>query len=707
MDFLILKVNGLDVSDCSHDEAVKILSAASEPITVEVKHRNSAAAKDDNDKVSDDNGGLKVSSKCSREIQTDPAEEVINNVCDQCGDLYNSYFNYNCDIQLDPEDSFIYPELQYEEIELKRPANNPSELLGLTLCYEDEDADGNTEIFIDDIHPSGLAARDGRLRLGDQIIQINGERVRSKSRAQELFRSMRGDVSLLVVRPPQDAGPGYEDDLDNLLDLSQSLHTQGDDYKAILNKNRLSSTSSKDSGHNSGSIDRTSTGSSQSSSSREDANFKSKEDLYPAAKEIQQPPIRVSPSLIKSAPIKNISTGDCIYSTDSEFYYVDGKLKEIDDFYREVKNAERLKENNKVNSSVAHPPVVIDPVYEIIPECSDADELYCLPQDSKPVIVTNNNKFKMKPQEKIKSICRSISSPLKMNEFLQSSSSNNQQSKVKRSTSSYRHNTAADVNIGSWLRPADIQPAAVVQKHNNNNAAVKTPQNGSPSSLILQGSSLTLVSNNSGTGKLAPSSDIVYTNINNLERTMRDQQEKLMCQINNQGHQRPQFVAPPPPSHPPPAASNTINSSVIQHEQSTSFMTPSSGGQAESDQHWEWRIKVRPDGSRYIARRPTRTFLLRQREKQIAEERGGGCTTDDDTASEVKVGKFWTRDQRKKHLEDSKERRKRQEELIKSKTSSNSQGNNNNNSPKRHSYHEPSSSTYNTSNEIVLTVATV
>ena len=32
-------------------------------------------------------------------------------------------------------------------------------------------------------------------------------------------------MSLLVVRPPQ-TGPGYEDDLDNLLDLSQSLHTQ-------------------------------------------------------------------------------------------------------------------------------------------------------------------------------------------------------------------------------------------------------------------------------------------------------------------------------------------------------------------------------------------------------------------------------------------------------------------------------------------------
>ena len=127
----------------------------------------------------------------------------------------------------------LIPHCHFKEIELKRPSGNPSELLGLTLCYEDEDSDGNTEIFIDDIHPDGLAARDGRLRLGDQIIQvvgnneislieytfnenprvlqINGERVRSKSRSQEMFRSLRGDIKLLVVRPPQTA---YEHDLD-------------------------------------------------------------------------------------------------------------------------------------------------------------------------------------------------------------------------------------------------------------------------------------------------------------------------------------------------------------------------------------------------------------------------------------------------------------------------------------------------------------
>ena len=60
---------------------------------------------------------------------------------------------------------------------MKRGSSNPGELLGLTLCYEDEDEEGNTEIFIDDIHPEGLAAKDGRLRLGDQIIQVGGRRI--------------------------------------------------------------------------------------------------------------------------------------------------------------------------------------------------------------------------------------------------------------------------------------------------------------------------------------------------------------------------------------------------------------------------------------------------------------------------------------------------------------------------------------------------
>ena len=109
-------MNGVDVSGCSHDEAVEVLTRASEPIMVQVKHRQSSDAE------SPEAGARSSSaetpgSQCSREIQTET--DVI---CDHCGEFYGSYTNYNCDIQLEPAlgdlgdlgDSLIYPELQYE-----------------------------------------------------------------------------------------------------------------------------------------------------------------------------------------------------------------------------------------------------------------------------------------------------------------------------------------------------------------------------------------------------------------------------------------------------------------------------------------------------------------------------------------------------------------------------------------------------------------
>ena len=59
--------------------------------------------------------------------------------------------------------------------------------------------------------------------------------MRSKALAQELFRSVRGDVRLLVVRPPPASPPGYEEDLDNLLDLpSPAQDTQVCHYLAVM-----------------------------------------------------------------------------------------------------------------------------------------------------------------------------------------------------------------------------------------------------------------------------------------------------------------------------------------------------------------------------------------------------------------------------------------------------------------------------------------
>lgn len=87
----------------------------------------------------------------------------------------------------------------------------------------------------------------------------------------------------------------------------------------------------------------------------------------------------------------------------------------------------------------------------------------------------------------------------------------------------------------------------------------------------------------------------------------------------------------------------------------------------------EWKVKRRPDGTRYIVRRPTtRNRLLRNRAIKITEERNDltTTTTEDDTISEIKTGRYWTKDERKKHIERSKERRQRQQLIILNKTSS-------------------------------------
>ena len=62
-----------------------------------------------------------------------------------------------------------------QEVTLRKTGS--AEKLGLTVCYSSgsgsEDAD--TEVYISEIVPESLAARDGRLREGDQILRVSCE----------------------------------------------------------------------------------------------------------------------------------------------------------------------------------------------------------------------------------------------------------------------------------------------------------------------------------------------------------------------------------------------------------------------------------------------------------------------------------------------------------------------------------------------------
>lgn len=97
--------------------------------------------------------------------------------------------------------------------------SDSNEHLGLTVCYSqtvgsssgntnsnnsnantEDTNDSCTEVYISDIQPNSIAGRDGRLRQGDQILQVNGKDVTNKKETETLIAENNNAVTLLVSR---------------------------------------------------------------------------------------------------------------------------------------------------------------------------------------------------------------------------------------------------------------------------------------------------------------------------------------------------------------------------------------------------------------------------------------------------------------------------------------------------------------------------
>lgn len=143
--------------------------------------------------------------------------------------------------------------------------------------------------------------------------------------------------------------------------------------------------------------------------------------------------------------------------------------------------------------------------------------------------------------------------------------------------------------------------------------------------------------------------DVMYTNHANLEHTIMVQQKLFSQQVQLNLRKRDNDTE--------------LKSSVAHH-----IPVASSNERRCSEDHtpMEWVVKRRSDGSRYIARRPLRNQILKDRAHRLAQERSG-ITTDDDAASEMKLGRYWSRDKRKVHLEKARSHRQQKELLQRQK----------------------------------------
>uniref|UniRef100_A0A4W3GU78 PDZ domain-containing protein n=1 Tax=Callorhinchus milii TaxID=7868 RepID=A0A4W3GU78_CALMI len=81
------------------------------------------------------------------------------------------------------------------QIDLDKP---PKGSLGFALVGGNE----GSALRVKAISPSGVAHRDGRLQIGDSLLQVNGENILglSHSRAVEILCSAQGNVRLIISR---------------------------------------------------------------------------------------------------------------------------------------------------------------------------------------------------------------------------------------------------------------------------------------------------------------------------------------------------------------------------------------------------------------------------------------------------------------------------------------------------------------------------
>lgn len=733
------QVNGRDLSQASHEEAVEAFRTAEEPIVVEVLRRVN-----------------------KNKMKTRPVPKMVSIGTQTEEDIYGYNrpptpppaffpfpysgllepssrrpvaFSQNADMgltdiemaQFEYDDAFFDDrqyEVEYEEVVLSRPQGD--EKLGLTLCYGPTE-EGITDIFIGEIDPYSVAARDGRIREGDQIVQINGVDVHNRDQAIKLFSEKTSDITLLLARPQIQFDDGFMDEhnvvLDELqMDILEKHHHDNMQIMASMlarghhfdeeggttdtgttenssNKHEKDSgvgrtdesTKNDESSEQEAFDNESMVGTRKSASSKGDQTYSNEsfisngnvEGTYDIPdidcvkfREVLQDRCDKNNLNQLSSPRKDRKVSE---STESS---VDKELtqlnQELDGMYVENKGARDSKcertDMYKTPRSVPRMGTRIEYVKTgVSPSPDSPDSLGRRETPSTPKM--GQTRYTKTPSDKDGSVstsayntgesCRSTPLTLELNMAsddgdrgfknsmlcLAPTSTTNTAPLLSHSDTEKQTQTPAPVldtsSDENYMTIAEVN----VQK-TNSKVADNNRKNETVKFHINSGESLQDL--------YMQYADVMYTNHANLEHTIQIQQKLFQQQLDQKlTNRRKKNKSPSPQNANNNVSGNQSQSESPQHAQSIQQTPPDSG-------QMEWVVKRRPDGTRYITRRPVRSKLLKERAKKISEERCG-MTTDDDAMSELKTGRYWTKEERKRHLEKARDQKKRREMMARAK----------------------------------------
>ncbi|XP_057559922.1 PDZ domain-containing RING finger protein 4 isoform X2 [Hippopotamus amphibius kiboko] len=705
----IIEVNGKDLSKATHEEAVEAFRNAKEPIVVQVLRRTplSKAAYGTAPEVRLMNASTQtditfehIMALAKLRPPTPPVPDIcpflLSDSCHSLHPMERDFYEDSLPAEADRTEDF-----EYEEVELCRVSSQ--EKLGLTVCYRTDDEE-DTGIYVSEVDPNSIAAKDGRIREGDRILQINGEDVRDREAAVALLSSDEcRRIVLLVARPesqtikdiailsysPWDIGAertrldeGWLEDERNAFLEELNLAMLEEQHNEAMQRTASeveqpkkqeeeegttdTATSSSNNHEKDSGVGRTDESLRNDESSEQDnaaedpkgTSLKGKRELGQSQDTLGSVELQCNESFVSGEYVDS----DCIGNRDEECerfrQLLELKCKirkrgEYDLYY----SSSTIECNRGDREGVEHELRLLnEELRNIELECQNimqAHRLQKVTDQYGDIWALHDGGFR--------NYNTSIDTQrAKLDDILEHPEKSDKDSSSAYNTAESCRSTPLTVD-----RSPDSSLPRMTNLTNKKNLRSTMAANQSSSGQSSKESTSTKAkTTEQGCGSEGKEQTSESSKLSDPEKSSGEHIPYL-SPYHSSSYRYANI--PAHARHYQSYMQLIQQKSAVEYAQSQlSLVSVCKESQKCSEPKMEWKVKVRSDGTRYITKRPVRDRILKERALKIKEERSG-MTTDDDTMSEMKMGRYWSKEERKQHLVRAKEQRRRREFMMRSR----------------------------------------
>lgn len=688
----IIEVNGKDLSKATHEEAVEAFRNAKEPIVVQVLRRAPIS------KAHGSSQDVRLVDACT---QTDitfehimalaklrPSTPPVPDICpfllsDSCHSLHpaeHEFYEGNEYLSSLPADADRTEDFEYEEVELCRISSQ--EKLGLTVCYRTDDEE-DTGIYVSEVDPNSIAARDGRIREGDRILQINGQDVQNREEAVALLSSDEcKKIVLLVARPELQLEEGWLDDernefLEELnLEMLEEQHNEAMQYTAneveqpkkheeedgtTDTATSSSNNHEKDSGVGPTDESLRNDESSEQENAPEEQNsatLQCKQELGHSQDTLGSVELQCNESFLSGEYVESDFIGNPEEECERFRQLLELKCKirnhgEYDLYY----SSSTIECNRREQDGVEHELQLLnEELRNIELECQNIMQAHRLQK-----VRDQYGDIWALHDEGFRNYNTSIDVQRgKLDDIMEHPEKSDKDSSSAYNTAESCRSTPLTVE-----RSPDNSLQRMISITNRKNLRSTIVANQSSSG---QSNKETTSAKTKPTEQNSAAEDTVLASESGKFTDQEKQSSEHIPYLSPYHSSSYRYGnIPAHAKHYQSYMQLIQQKSAVEYAQSQlSLVSMCKDSQKCAEPKMEWKVKIRSDGTRYITKRPVRDRILKERALKIKEERSG-MTTDDDTMSEMKMGRYWSKEERKQHLVRAKEQRRRREFMMRSR----------------------------------------